>query len=104
MATRRITDKTIYNIRLILTAYSMERQWYKSLGLDSNGRADKIMLFVIKHDMIKSTKLVNRSEIFKYKSRNNEYYLDRNRDSGDVRIDYNLAPVQKLVDLYNGLY
>ena len=104
MATKKITDKTIYNIRLILTAYNIERSWYKSLGLNDDEQADRIMLFIIKDDEIKSTKLVKRRLVSKYKPCNNEYYLDMVRDTGDVVIDYNLEPAQKLVDLYNGLY
>lgn len=95
---------TIYSPTIILSAYSIERNWYKSLRLNEDEQADKVMLFIIKEGEIKSTKLVKRALIINYKPCNNEYYLDRVRDTGDVVTDYNLEPVQKLVNMYNGLY
>ena len=97
-------NMTIYKPILILSAYNIEQNWYKSLGLNENKQANKVMLFIIKDGEIKSTKLVKRVLITNYKPCNNEYYLDRVRDTGDVVIDYNLEPVQKLVNMYNGLY
>ena len=95
---------TIYRPTIILSAYSIERNWYKSLRLNKGEQADKVMLFIIKEGEIKSTKLVKRALIINYKPCNNEYYLDMVRDTGDVVTDYNLEPVQKLVNMYNGLY
>ena len=43
----------------------------------------------------------NRKDVYTYKPEENEYYLDMVRDSGDVFTDYNLEPVQKLVDRWN---
>lgn len=97
-------NTTIYKPTIILLAYNIERNWYKSLGLNEDEQTDKVMLFVIKDGEIKSTKLVKRARITNYNPCNNEYYLDRVRDTGDVVIDYNLEPVQKLVNMYNGLY
>lgn len=97
-------NTTIYRPTIILSTYNIERNWYKSLGLNKDEQANKVMLFVIKDGKIKSTKLVKRALIINYKPRNNEYYLDRVRDTGDVITDYNLEPVQKLVNMYNGLY
>lgn len=97
-------NTTIYRPTIILSTYNIERNWYKSLGLNEDEQANKVMLFVIKDGKIKSTKLVKRALIINYKPRNNEYYLDRVRDTGDVITDYNLEPVQKLVNMYNGLY
>lgn len=97
-------NTTIYRPTIILSTYNIERNWYKSLGLNVDEQANKVMLFVIKDGKIKSTKLVKRALIINYKPRNNEYYLDRVRDTGDVITDYNLEPVQKLVNMYNGLY
>lgn len=97
-------NMSIYKPATILSAYNIERNWYKSLGLKEYEQADSVMLFIIKEDEIKSTKLVERVRIINYKPFNNEYYLDRIRDTEDVITDYNLEPVQKLVNMYNGLY
>lgn len=97
-------NPTIYRPKIILSAYNIERNWYKSLGLNKDEQANRVMLFIIKEGEIKSTKLVKRALIINYKPRNNEYYLDRVRDTEDIVIDYNLEPVQKLVNMYNGLY
>lgn len=96
-----ITDETIYNPTLIVAACNIERKWYKSLGLNNGERANKVMLFIIKDNEIKSTKLVERKSVTNYKPHRYEYYLDRVRDTENVIIDYNLEPVQKLVNLYN---
>lgn len=97
-------NTTIYRPTIILSAYNMERNWYKSLGLNEYEQANSVMLFIIKEGEIKSTKLVKRALIINYKPCDNEYYLDRVRDTENVIIDYNLEPVQKLVNMYNGLY
>lgn len=93
-------NETIYRPTLILSAYNIERNWYKSLREPN----DKVMLFIIEDGIIKSTKLIKSSLIIKYKPCNNEYYLDRVRDTEDVVTDYNLKPVQKLVNMYNGIF
>lgn len=97
-------NMTIYRPSIIISAYNIERNWYKSLGLNENEQANSVMLFIIKEGEIKSTKLVKRARIINYKPCNNEYYLDRVRDTENVVTDYNLEPVQKLVNMYNGLY
>lgn len=99
-----MTDTTIYKPAIILSAYNIERNWYKSLGLNENEQANEVMLFIIKDDEIKMPKLVKRKLIVNYKPCDNEYYLNRVRDTGDVVTDYNLEPVQKLVNMYNELY
>lgn len=96
--------ESIYKPKLILQAYELEAKWYKSLGLPLTDQADEIMLFIIENDEIKDTKLVDRKTFKDYKPQDNEYYLDRVRDSGDVLIDYNLEPAQKLVDLWNDTF
>lgn len=62
------------------------------------------MLFIIKDNKIKSTKLIERKSVINYKPHRHEYYLDRVGDTGDEIIDYNLEPAQKLVNVYNNLY
>lgn len=99
-----ITEKTIYNPNLILKAFTFEQNWYKLLGLDEMEQAPQIMLFVIEDKQIKSVKFIPRTIVNKYKPFENEYYLDRVRDSGDIITDYNLAPAQKLVNLFNGVF
>lgn len=97
-------DETIYDPILVIVAYNVEQNWYKSLGLNDDEQANKVMLFIIKDNKIKSTKLIKRKSVINYKPHRHEYYLDRVRDTGDVIIDYNLEPVQKLVNLYNNTY
>lgn len=99
-----ITKRTIYNPSLILKAYAFERNWYRNLGLTNNEQAPQVMLFIIEKGRIKALKFVPRTLISKYKPSNNEYYLDRVRDSGDVITDYNLAPAQKLINLFNEVF
>lgn len=99
-----ITERTIYNPSLILKAYMFEKDYYKLLGLDDGEQAPQIMLFVIKNKQIKSVKFIPRTSVHNYKPFNNEYYLDRIRDTEDVIMDYNLAPVQKLVNMFNNIF
>lgn len=99
-----ITEETIYDPILIIVACDVEQEWHKSLGLNDGEQADKVMLFIIKDNRIKSTKLIERNSVIKYKPHKNEYYLDRVRDTEDMVLGYNLAPVQKLVNLYNNIY
>lgn len=96
-----MTEETIYDPILVVGAYNVEQKWYKSLGLNDGEQANKVMLFIIKDNKIKSTKLIERKYIINYKPHRHEYCLDRVRDTGDVIIDYNLEPVQKLVNVYN---
>lgn len=95
-----ITERTIYNPSLILEAHAIENKWYKSLGLAVDEQVPQIMLFIIEDKQIKSTRLIQRRLVAEYKPYENEYYLDRTRDTGDVVTDYNLAPAQKLVDAF----
>lgn len=95
-----ITKETIYDPILVIVAYNVEQEWHKSLGLNDGEQANKVMLFIIKDNKIKSTKLIERNSVIKYKPHKNEYYLDRVRDTEDIVLDYNLAPAQKLVNLY----
>ena len=90
----------IYNPGLILQAYKKEQEWLNSLNLDDE-LAPEVMLFIIEDKEIKDTKLVKREDVYTYQPNENEYYLDRTRDSGDIITDYNLEPVQKLVDRWN---
>lgn len=99
-----ITERTIYNPSLILKAYTFEKDFYKLLGLDEDEQAPQIVLFVIKDNQIKSVKFIPRTIVDKYNPSDNEYYLDRIRDSGNIVIDYNLAPAQKLVNLFNEVF
>ena len=97
-------NKTIYNPILILLAWNTEKKWYKSLGLNDDEQAEEVMVFIIENNKIKSTKLIKRALVTKYEPCNNEYYLDRIRDTESIITDYNLEPVQKLVNTYNKPY
>ena len=99
-----ITERTIYNPSLILKAYGFEKDYYKLLGLDKDEQAPQIILFVIEDKQIKSVKFIPRTIVDKYNPSDNEYYLDRIRDTRDVVTDYNLAPAQKLVNLFNEVF
>lgn len=94
--------ETIYKPSLILHAKQLEDSWLNSLNLQEDELPDKIMLFVIEDNKLKNTKLVDKSTFKEYKPQDNEYYLDMIRDSGQVLVDYNLSPAQKLVNLWNG--
>lgn len=87
-----ITERTIYNPSLILVAYSFKKNYYKLLGLNDDEQAPQIMLFIIENKQIKSVKFISRTNVRNYKPFDNEYYLDMIRDTGDIVIDYNLAP------------
>lgn len=99
-----ITERTIYNPSLILKAYMFERDYYKLLGLNDNEQAPQIVLFIIKDKQIKSVKLIPRTLVRNYKPFDDEYYLDRIRDTENVITDYNLAPAQKLVNVFNNKF
>lgn len=99
-----ITERTIYNPSLILEAYSFEKTYYKLLGLNDDEQAPQIILFIIEDKQIKSVKFIPRTLVCSYKPSNNEYYLDRVRDTEDVITDYNLAPAQKLVNMFNNIF
>lgn len=94
--------ETIYKPSLILHAKQLEDSWLNSLNLQEDELPDKIMLFVIEDNKLKNTKLVDKNTFKEYKPQDNEYYLDMIRDSGQVLVDYNLSPAQKLVNLWNG--
>lgn len=94
--------ETIYKPSLILNAKQLEDSWLNSLNLQEDELPDKIMLFVIEDNKLKNTKLVDKNTFKEYKPQDNEYYLDMIRDSGQVLVDYNLSPAQKLVNLWNG--
>ena len=99
-----IIKRTIYNPSLILEAYNFEKNYYKLLGLNDDEQAPQIILFVIDNKQIKSVKFIPRTSVRNYKPSNNEYYLDRVRDTEDVITDYNLAPAQKLVNMFNNIF
>ena len=99
-----ITERTIYNPSLILEAYSFEKNYYKLLGLNDDEQAPQIILFIIGDKQINSVKFIPRTLACNYKPSNNEYYLDRTRDTEDVITDYNLAPAQKLVNMFNNIF
>lgn len=94
--------ETIYKPSLILHAKQLEDSWLNSLNLQEDELPDKIMLFVIEDNKLKNTKLVDKNTFKEYKPQDNEYYLDMIRDSGQILVDYNLSPAQKLVNLWNG--
>ena len=99
-----INERTIYNPSLILEAYSFEKNYYKLLGLNDDEQAPQIILFIIEDKRIKSVKFIPRTLVCNYKPSNNEYYLDRVGDTEDVITDYNLAPAQKLVNMFNNIF
>ena len=95
-------DRTIYMPSTVSQAYHLEKEWYDSLGLEENEQAPEVMLFVIDNGKnIKDTKLIKREDVYTYEPAENEYYLDRTRDTGSIITDYNLAPAQKLVYSWN---
>nr|DAH26753.1 MAG TPA: hypothetical protein [Caudoviricetes sp.] len=87
-----ITEKTIYSPSLIIKAYMFEKDYYKLLGLNNDEKAPQIVLFVIRNKQIKSVKFIPRTKVRNYKPFDNEYYLDRVRDTEYIIADYNLAP------------
>ena len=91
----------IYNLSAIMKAYRTQQKWYKDLGLGEDELAPQVMLFIVKDEEIKGTKLIDREDVYTYEPEDNEYYLDRVRDTGDIITDYNLEPAQKLVDSWN---
>ena len=99
-----ILERTIYKPSLILEAYRFEENYYKLLGLNDDEQAPQIVLFIIEDKQIKSVKFIPRTLVCNYEPLNNEYYLDRVRDTEDVITDYNLAPAQKSVNLFNGKF
>ena len=96
--------ETIYKPNLIIKAKQLEDSWINSLGLKGTEHPDKMMFFIIEDNEIKNTKLVDKKTFKDYKPQDNEYYLEMIRDRGDVVMDYNLSPVSKLVDLWNGSF
>lgn len=95
-------DRAIYMPSTISQAYHLEKKRYDSLGLEENEQAPEVMLFVIDNGKdIKDTKLIKREDVYTYEPAENEYYLDRTRDTGSIITDYNLAPAQKLVYSWN---
>ena len=48
-----IIKRTIYNPRLILEAYSFEKNYYKLLGLNDDEQAPQIILFIIANILFK---------------------------------------------------
>lgn len=96
--------ETIYKPNLIIKAKQLEDSWINSLGLKDTEQPDKMMFFIIEDNEIKNTKLVDKKTFKDYKPQDNEYYLEMIRDRGDVVMDYNLSPVSKLVDLWNGSF
>ncbi len=47
-----ITEKTIYDPKLILEAHAIEKKWYKSLELSDDEQAPQVMLFIIENNQI----------------------------------------------------
>ena len=93
--------KNIFKLTTILKALQTEKAWYKSLGLQDDEQAEKIMLFIVSDDEnIIDTKLVNRNTFKNYKANNNEYFLNMTRDSGYWETDYILTDANYLVELY----
>lgn len=93
--------ESIYKPSIIIKALKLQRAWYKEIGLEEDEQAPQVMFFIVDSGEIKDTKLVDRQDVYTYKPQANEYYLDRMRDTGDDLTDYNLSPVQKMVDLWN---
>lgn len=81
-----------------------EKNYYKLLGLNDDEQAPQIVLFIIEDKQIKSVKFIPRTFVRNYKPLDNEYYLDRVRDTGNVITDYNLAPALKLVNIFNNIF
>lgn len=93
----------IYKISTIGKALQMEKEFLDSVET-VDGQADSIMSFIIPDgETIEKTILTKRDKIKDYKPQENEYYLDMVRDTGWWTTDYNLAPMQKLVNRWNGI-
>ena len=91
----------IYTPRVILKALSIERDYYKSLGLEGKDeQAPNLVFFKIENETIIDVIYIPRKEFKNYVPEENVYYLDMTRDSGIDIIDYNLEPVSKLYDLW----
>lgn len=94
-------SKGIYKPSLILKAYKAQQKWLEGQEVGENEQAPQIQLFIIENDEIVGYNYINRKDVYTYQPEENEYYLDRTRDTGDVITDYNLEPAQKLVDTWN---
>lgn len=92
--------ETIFNLDLIRQA--LRRETIHVNASKEAGVEPKIMLFIIQNDRIIDTKCIERDEVYTYTPGEDEYYLDRVRDSEVWYQDYNLEPAQKLVDKWNG--
>ena len=93
----------IYNLSTIGKALQMEKEFLDSVET-VDGRADSIMSFIIPDGKtIEKTILTKRDKVKEYKPQENEYFLDMVRDTGWWTTDYNLAPMQTLVNRWNGI-
>lgn len=93
----------IYNISTIGKALQIEKEFLDSVET-VDGKADSIMSFIIPDGKtIEKTILTKRDKVKEYKPQENEYFLDMVRDTGWWTTDYNLAPMQKLVNRWNGI-
>ena len=91
----------IYDPRTILKAYNIEKAWIEKME-HTVGGVTQVLLFIINdYKQILDTHAVNKKDIYTYEPKENEYFLDRIRDTEDVITDYNLEPAQKLVDRWN---
>lgn len=91
----------IYDPRTILKAYNIEKAWIEKME-HTVGGVTQVLLFIINdYKQILDTHAVNKKDIYTYEPKENEYFLDRIRDTEDVITDYNLEPAQKLVDKWN---
>ena len=94
----------IYSPKIILKALAIERDYYKSLGLEGKDeQAPNLVFFKIENGTIIDIIYIPRNEFKNYNSipeKDAYYYLDMTRDSGIDVIDYNLEPVSKLYDLW----
>ena len=96
--------KGIYSPRLILKAYNIEKAWIEKME-HTVGGVTQVLLFIINdYKQILDTHAVNKKDIYTYEPKENEYFLDRIRDTEDVITDYNLEPAQKLVDNWNSIW
>lgn len=91
----------IYDPRTILKAYNIEKAWIEKME-HTVGGVTQVLLFIINdYKQILDTHAVDKKDIYTYEPKENEYFLDRIRDTEDVITDYNLEPAQKLVDRWN---
>ena len=82
----KLISETIYDLKLIKDC----------LNLEEPIEFGRMIFFTIAGSKIVGTTIVNRKDFKDYAPKENEYFLDAVRDSGDWFIDFNLKPTELL--------